>query len=518
MSTKNDSEKRYITNWFTTFYINLLRGFFAGISIVILSFLFMPDPLPFTSAIYYALTVPFWFPILYFIVFFPIGWSFQKFSQIGDESSAYSASWIQIFFSLSALLFIVPINFGDPWLFFLKKMIPNWIPIKKPSFFMFKASIQAIRDLEEEKEDLEKEFHEIEKMWPPLEDFPYEAQDLEKQEREKAKFSFFERCKQANAEWSRKLLWSFSGFLFLGLALSMFVGLTWPTLMAPMTALAGQRRWTVPQPPIHPNPQPTPQRYVPNTPPPQPRDTKRHTPFVPTQPQPITPFGVEPESVQRAKVRGQIGRGDYAKQWLVILAGRRSFEASDELSRQLIQRRIIHTILDSSEFSNLNPGWFILAVAGAKNKKEAIKSVKKHRKNGIEAYAKFSGEYEPARERLIVKKGRGLTLWKDAEQNQPTSTQVNEGDIVSLIGKRTSKRFTAKRNFRKRSLSGKKLRIKKGTTLFLLEKEEETFRVKGHRIYIPKQKQRRYLRGLGTMYYVKTNSGAVGWLAKKWLR
>lgn len=105
-----------------TLKINLLRGFFSGIAISILS-LFIPGP---PQPFYIFLLIPFfmpifnlfWFILSYALELFKLGW----------------AASIILFFS-SVL--------GDPLLFILFKIKPEWQPIDKFNFINFAGMIRV---------------------------------------------------------------------------------------------------------------------------------------------------------------------------------------------------------------------------------------------------------------------------------------------------------------------------------------------------------------------------------------
>lgn len=231
-----------------------------------------------------------------------------------------------------------------------------------------------------------------------------------------------------------------------------------------------------------------------------------------------TPKATRVDYIKEIKRLGHdLGGARFSNRYLVIVSGAISVPELIKKRKQIHAQGVATSILYSQNFSNLNPGFLILVSSSHSVKLDALRSVKSLKKKGFEAYFKMSGNYEVPGSWLTVKRGVKLILWLDSSLRAKTSVRAEQGMQVKLIDKAKTKAFLVKKSFQAKASTGGHVRLKrfrlilpKGGGLFLYKGSSEI------QVKLSKRQQKRYLRPLGTMYYIETKKSQRGWLAKMW--
>lgn len=120
-------------NWPATLKYSLIRAFFAGVAWFLLGLMIGAGNQSGQSLHGAGMVIG--FPICYFIFLLPIGLVTGWLSGMGVPF----AGFISLVFSLMIVI-------GDPFVFILKKLQPNSVPVDKPGFFNFKLIIFVINE------------------------------------------------------------------------------------------------------------------------------------------------------------------------------------------------------------------------------------------------------------------------------------------------------------------------------------------------------------------------------------
>jgi hypothetical protein len=111
---------------------------------------------------------------------------------------------------------------------------------------------------------------------------------------------------------------------------------------------------------------------------------------------------------------GKVGTPDRAGYFVIGFGSHDQSEATQESERR-IQEGLNTHVVNSSDWSGLSPGWYIVLYGIFDEKPQAEAELQNLKSRGINAYAKFSGVFNPSQGQIAVTKGVDSTLQEEAD-------------------------------------------------------------------------------------------------------